>query len=97
MGEPVVPPAEPAAKNGGLGCLGCLGIIGLVVVLVVGLAVGGVALGRAMNPPDACDEAYEAKVLSERLDNPDDRTIAAMQYAVKAAECAQIGGTIRGE
>lgn len=93
MGESGVPPAEPATKKGGLGCLGCLGIIGLVIVL----AIGGVALGRAMNPPDACDEAYEAKVLSERLDDPDDRTIAAMQYAVKAAECAQIGGTIRGE
>jgi hypothetical protein len=93
MGDVQEPPGEPAAKTGGWGCLGCLGVI----VLVIALALGGTAIWRAMNPPDACDEAYEAKVLSERLDDPDDRTIAAMQYAVKAAECAQIGGTIRGE
>lgn len=87
---PPLKPVEPAQRSGGWGCLGCLGVLFLIVVL----AVGGVAINNALNPPDACDEASDARMLAETLDNPDDRTIAAMQYAVKAAECERIGGSV---
>lgn len=80
--------AGPTA--GGAGCLGCLGVFAIIaVVFVIGSIVTGV-----VNPRDACDEAREAKVLSQTLDDPDKRLIAAMQYQVKAQECADIGGVV---
>ncbi|WP_154096509.1 hypothetical protein [Microbacterium testaceum] len=79
--------AKPS--SGGVGCLGCLGVI----VVLGGVALAGTLIYGAMNPRDACDEAREARVLSQTLDDPDKRTIAAMQYVVKAQECADIGGS----
>lgn len=76
-------------SSGGAGCLGCLGVI----VTLGGIAFGGTLIYGAMNPKDACDEAREAKVLSQTLDDPDKRLIAAMQYEVTARECANIGGS----
>ncbi|MCI9856786.1 hypothetical protein [Microbacterium proteolyticum] len=89
MSEENAPAVQPG-RGGCLGCLGCLGVFGILgVIIVVGTIVTGIS-----NPRDACDDAQDAKVLARTLDDPGDRDIAAMQYAVKARECAAIGGEV---
>ncbi|MDF2562332.1 MAG: hypothetical protein K0R99_3778 [Microbacterium sp.] len=74
--------------------LGCGGLVAIAVLLAVVVLVGS-SVVRSLGPQSACDEAYDARVLSVRLDDPRERDIAAMQYVVKAAECERAGGTVR--
>lgn len=77
----------------GIGCLGWFAImIGIAVVILV---IAGLSGG--MKPPSriqACYDAQNARSISNSSSNEHDRQIAAMQYAVKKAECESQGGAV---
>lgn len=81
----------PTEQKRGIGCgIGC----GVVVLIVVVGAVTAAVVG-ANRTKGPCEEAQEAYVLATQLDDPHDREIAALQYAVKKAECDAQGGSDR--
>ena len=63
----------------------------VVVVIVVALAVNASSPRTSDGP---CEEAQQAYVLANGLDDDHDAQIAAMQYAVKKAECEAEGGVV---
>jgi hypothetical protein len=84
---PALTPLTPKVKQN-YGCgLGCL----VVVIAVIGIAIYGSVVSNHTDGP--CEIANEAYVLSTTLTDADDRSIAALQYAVKSAECQAQGGT----
>jgi hypothetical protein len=81
----MTPGKKPGISN--LGCLGIMAVVALVIALVSGLVNSGAAKGP-------CQVAQQAYVLATTLDDPEDAQIAALQYAVKKAECEAQGGTV---
>jgi hypothetical protein len=88
------PPLTPPSSNRGI--LGFLVIA--AVVLIPSLIFFSVTMpdggGRGGGDPSACVEASNARASSNGATNESDRSVAAMQYAVKAAECKAAGGTV---
>jgi hypothetical protein len=67
------------------------GAIALVIFVLIGLGTGF----KSTSSIQACWDAQNARSLSESASFSDqDRQIAAMQYAVKKAECESQGGSV---
>ena len=66
-------------------------VIAGLIVLIVGLAGG---LNTSSPGIQSCYDAQNARSIADAASNEHDRSVAAMEYAVKKAECESQGGTV---
>lgn len=91
--ETPLAPADASKAPRGIGC-GGIGCLTVIVLVVVGTIIGAVSGGSSSELTDSCYDAQNARSIADSAGDEDSRSTAALEYAVKKAQCEDAGGRV---